>query len=130
MFFLNYIVLLLNLRKMSLLHIKFHYRRKIKIKHARRDEERESVRGACSVRDAPSLPAFKNTRRLKLSTLVLILYSAFLNFVSQPVVLWFSGNIILVKSMSLIITSFSPLLLIRMEKDILSFVRELLKKGT
>ena len=27
------------------------------------------------VRDAPSPPAFKNTRRLKLSTLVLILYS-------------------------------------------------------
>ena len=96
----------------------------------RRDWERESVRGACSVRDAPSLPAFKNTRRLKLSTLVLILYSAFVNFFSQVVVLRFTGNIILVKSMSLIITSFSPLLLIRMEKDILSFVREVLNKGS
>ena len=27
--------------KINLLHIKFHYRRKIKIKHARRDEKRE-----------------------------------------------------------------------------------------
>ena len=42
--FLNYILLLLNLRKMNLLHIKFHYRRKIKIKHARRDGEREKIR--------------------------------------------------------------------------------------
>ena len=80
------------------------------------------------MRVAPSLPAFTNTRRLKLSTLVLILYSAFFNFVIQPVVLRFTGNIILVKSISLIITSFSPLLFIQMERDILSFVRELLNK--
>ena len=96
---------------------------------SRRCPERESVRGRGRVRDIHSLPAFKNTRRLKLSTLVLILYSAFLNFVSQPVVLWFSGNIILVKSISLLITTISPLFFIRMENDILSFVREVLNKG-
>ena len=49
--------------------------------------ETESVRVAGRVKDAPSLPPFKNTRRLKLSTLVVILFSAFFNFLSQP---WFS----------------------------------------
>ena len=78
------------------------------------------------VRDAPSLPAFKNTRWLKLSTLVLILYSAFVTFVTQPVIFHFSGNIILVKSISLVITSFSPLVIVQMEKDILDFVREVM----
>ena len=78
------------------------------------------------VRDAPSLPAFTNTRRLKLSTLVLILYSAFVTFVTQPVIFHFSGNIILVKSISLVITSFSPLVIVQMEKDILDFVREVM----
>ena len=85
--------------------------------------ERESVRGA------PSLPPFKNTRRLKLSTLVLILYSAFFKFVSLPMVLRSTGNVILVNSISLIITSFSPLLLVRMEQDILSFVKKVFNNG-
>ena len=91
---------------------------------SRKDWERESVHGAGRARDAPSLPAFTNTRRLKLSTLVLILYSAFVTFVTQPVILHFSGNIILVKSISLVITSISPLVIVQMEKDILDFVRE------
>ena len=99
------------------------------VRHARNASRRDrvSVRRAGHIRVAPSLPAFKNTRRLKLSTLVFVLYSAFFNFISQLVVMHFSGNIILVKSVQLIITSFSPLVIILMEKDILSFVRELLK---
>ena len=92
---------------------------------SRRD--REFVRRSGRIRVAPSLPAFKNTRRLKLSTLLFVFYSAYFNFISQMVVMHFSGNIILVKSIQLIITSFSPLVIILMEKDILSFVRELLK---
>ena len=91
--------------------------------------ERESGRGAVRARGTPSLPPFKNTRRLKLSTLVLILYSAFFRFVSLPMFLWLTGNIILFNSISLMITSFSPLLLIRMEPEILSFVREILNRG-
>ena len=104
-------------------HMRAHF---ISGDDSRKDWERESVYGAGRIRDAPSLPAFTNTRRLKLSTLVLILYSAFVTFVTQPVIFHFSGNIILVKSISLVITSFSPLVIVQMEKDILDFVREVM----
>ena len=100
------------------------FRSSIMRESLRREEERKPGN-----RNSLSLPAFKDTRRLKMSTLVFVLYSAFFNFINQPFVLHFSGNVILVKAISLIFTSFSPLVTILMEKDILSFIRETVSGG-
>jgi len=93
------------------------------------DLQREFVCEAVRVRGAPSLPPFKNTGRLKLSTLVLILYSTCFKFLSLYPVLRLTGNVLLLNSISIIMNSFLPLLLIRMGQDILSFLKEIVNRG-
>ena len=54
-----------------------------------------------------SLPPFQNTRSLNLSTLVLILYTAFFSVIIQPLLVYISANTIIVNTtqLNLIFTS-------------------------
>lgn len=83
---------------------------------------------AGEARASRPLPAFRNTRSLRLSTSIFILYSNFLNFFIPILILNLTGNVVLVETVELMISTFLPLLSVLLEKDILSFLKLLVQR--
>ena len=83
----------------------------------------DNLEAAGEARMSRPLPAFRNTRSLRLSTSIFILYSNFFNFFIPILILNLTGNVVLVETVELMISTFLPLLTVLLEKDILSFLK-------
>ena len=92
------------------------------------DAPRRDPSDHCEARTSRPLPAFRNTRTLSLSTSIFILYSNFLNFFVPILILNLTGNVVLIETVELMISTFLPLFTVLLEKDILSFLKLLVQR--